>query len=186
MTAQPVSPDDIAEAELLEDAEIWERRYKALTMRNAGASWHKIAEALGVGVYIVQKDVRVAMAEVVKVPVDEMVARQRSILLDLTRVNYTAALSGDREAQTQLLRVLEHEAKLYGLYAPTRVQVGISETEFAAQAAELLTALGTEPLRELAGLEPTPAPVIEGEVITEAPPDPEPESLPGTDGWSNV
>lgn len=184
MTTMPITPDDIADAELLEDAELWERRYKALTLRNAGATWHKIAAQLGVSVYTVQKDVRTAMAEVVKVPVDEMVARQRAILLDLARVNYPAALGGDHDAQTQLLRILEHEAKLYGLYAPTRVQVGISETEFATQAAELLAAIGTEPLRELAGEQAAPIPPIDAEVIEDTPTAAATVIVP--DEWSNV
>lgn len=165
------SPKDIANAPLPEDSTIWERRMKALTMRNAGATFARIAEQLGVSEPQVRKDIRIAIRDIVQIPVDQMVDRQRSILLDITRVNYPAAMSGDREAQAMLLRVLEHEAKLYGLYAPTRVNVGISETEFAAQAAELLAALGTEPLRELAG-QPPP---IEAEVITH-----------DTTDWSNL
>ena len=165
------SPKDIANAPLPEDSTIWERRMKALTMRNAGATFARIAEQLGVSEPQVRKDIRIAIRDIVQIPVDQMVDRQRSILLDITRVNYPAAMSGDREAQAMLLRVLEHEAKLYGLYAPTRVNVGISETEFAAQAAELLAALGTEPLRELAGQPPA----IEAEVITH-----------DTTDWSNL
>ena len=145
---------------------------KALTMRNAGATFPKIAEALGISEKAARMDVRKAIAEVVRLPVDQMVERQRAILLDITRVNYPAAMGGDREAQAVLLRVLEHEAKLYGLHAPTRVNVGISEQEFASQAAELLAALGTEPLRELAGA-PAP-PTLEAEVVDD------------DTGWSNL
>ena len=145
---------------------------KALTMRNAGATFPRIADQLGVSERQARNDVRKAIAEVVQLPVDQMVERQRAILLDITRVNYPAAMSGDRDAQAVLLRVLEHEAKLYGLYAPARVNVGISESEFAAQAAELLAALGTEPLRELAG-EPLDVEVLDP---TEDPPS----------DWSNL
>ena len=159
MTSRP-KPDDIAKAKTAPDSPIWERRMRALTMRNAGATFTKIAEQLGVREHVARADVRKAIAEVVKLPVDQMVDRQRAILLDITRVNYPAAMAGDRDAQATLLRVLEHEAKLYGLYAPARVNVGISEQEFAAQAAELLAALGTEPLRELAGEPPLDAEVI--------------------------
>lgn len=169
-----LSPGDIAAAALPPDSAIWERRMKALTMRNAGATWPKIAEALGVSERQVRMDVRKAIAEVVRLPVDQMVDRQRSILLDITRVNYPAAISGDRDAQAMLLRVLEHEAKLYGLHAPARVNVGIAENEFGALAAELLSALGTAPLRELAG---HPAPV-DAEVV-DLPPE-------LADEWSNL
>lgn len=160
-SAHEVSPADLAEAELPEDAAVWERRIKALTMRNAGATFIRIAEQLGVSEKQARNDVRKAVQEVVQLPVDQMVERQRAILLNITRVNYPAAMSGDREAQAVLLRVLEHEAKLYGLYAPARVNIGISESEFALQAAELLQALGTEPLRELAGQPPLTVEEIE-------------------------
>ena len=171
-----ITPQDLAEAELPEDAALWERRLKALTMRNAGATFPRIAEQLGVSVKTARVDVRKAIAEIVHLPVDQMVDRQRAILLDITRVNYPAAMSGDREAQQVLLRVLEHEARLYGLYAPARVNVGISESEFASQAAELLQVLGTEPLRELAG-EP-PLPPLDAE-LAEA-------TDNATEGWANL
>lgn len=149
------------------DATLWERRMKALTLRNAGATYPRIAEQLGVTEMRARKDVRKAILEVVKLPVDQMVDRQRAVLLDIQRVNYHQAMSGDRDAQTMIIRCLEHEAKLYGLYAPARVNVGISESDFAQQAAELLAAVGTEPLRELAGLRagktapPSPPPTPE-------------------------
>jgi len=179
------SPGSIARAKAAPDSEIWERRMRALTMRNAGATFPKIADALGISEKVARTDVRKAIAEVVRVPVDQMVDRQRSILLDITRVNYPAAMGGDREAQAVLLRVLEHEAKLYGLYAPARVNVGISETEFASQAADLLKALGTEPLRELAGV-PEP---LDAEVLpdTPAPDDDAGDERPDApNAWSNL
>jgi len=177
-----ITPEDLADADVAEDTESWERGYKALTMRNAGATWAKIAANFDVSPQQIRYDVRRVMREIVKVPVDEMVARQRAILLDITRVNYPAALGGDASAQAMLMKVLEHEAKLYGLYAPTRVQVGISESEFAAQAAELLEALGTEPLRALAG---EALPVVEGEVLDDGSVDNGPEPVAVSD-WSNV
>ena len=161
------TPDDIARGALPEDSAIWERRMKALTMRNAGATFARIAEELGVSEMQIRKDVRKAIAEVVELPVDQMVSRQRAILLDLTRVNYPAAMRGDRDAQSTLLKVLEHEARLYGLYAPARVNIGISEAEFAQQAAELLQALGTEPLKELAGLQHEVPPPLDVEIEDE-------------------
>ena len=150
---------DLIDAVPADDAQLWERRMKALTMRNAGATFAKIAEALHVSKYVAENDVKAAMAEVVSIPIDDMVARQRAILIDICRVNYAAAMAGDREAQSMLLKTLEHEAKLFGLHAPTRIAVGISDTDFAAQAAELLAALGPGPLHELAGIarqEPAP------------------------------
>jgi len=176
------SARDIANAPLPEDATLWDRRVKALTLRNAGATYARIAVELGITETVAKSDVKAAIKEVVQLPVDQMVDRQRAVLLDLTRVNYHAALSGDREAATVILRCLEHEAKLYGLYAPARVSVGISESEFGRQAAELLRKVGSEPLRELAGLPATPGPDQVAQVI-----DAEVTNAEVTDeGWSNL
>lgn len=144
-----VTPDDVAGATAAPDETLWERRMRALTMRNAGATYAKIAEQFGVTTITVRKDVRLALREVVSETAEDMVARQRGILLDMTRANYPAALQGDMAAQSAIVKCLEHEAKLFGLYAPTRVSVGVSDTEFAAQAAELIAALGLEPPKEL-------------------------------------
>lgn len=150
-----VTPEDVAASTGAPDETLWERRMRALTMRNAGATYAKIAEQFGVTTVTIRKDVRLALREVVSETAEDMVSRQRAILLDMTRANYPAALQGDLGAQSAIVKCLEHEAKLFGLYAPTRVAVGVSDTEFASQAAELIEALGLEPPREL----------IRGEVI---------------------
>lgn len=131
------------------DEALWERRLRALTMRNAGATFQRIADQMGLSAATVRNDVRMALREVVSETAEDMVARQRSILLDMTRSLYPNALQGDLDAQKQIIRILDHEAKLFGLYAPTRVNVGVSDTEFAEQAAELIAQLGLEPPREL-------------------------------------
>lgn len=159
-----VTPDDVAAGIPAPDETLWERRMRALTMRNAGATYAKIAEQLGVSTLTVRKDVRLALREVISETAEDMVARQRAVLLDMTRANYPAALQGDLGAQNAIVRCLEHEAKLFGLYAPTRVAVGVSDTEFAAQAAELISALGLEPPAELARVLPGPE-VIDAETI---------------------
>lgn len=194
-----VTPDDVAAGIPAPDETLWERRMRALTMRNAGATYAKIAEQLGVSTLTVRKDVRLALREVIAETAEDMVARQRAVLLDMTRANYPAALQGDLGAQNAIVRCLEHEAKLFGLYAPTRVAVGVSDTEFASQAAELITALGLEPPAELARVLPGPE-VIDAETIetdTEVPAsstiDPGPSEPAGDansedadDAWSNL
>lgn len=190
-----VTPDDVAASTGAPDETLWERRMRALTMRNAGATYAKIAEQFGVSTLTVRKDVRLALREVISETAEDMVARQRGILLDMTRANYPAALQGDLGAQSAIVKCLEHEAKLFGLYAPTRVNVGVSDTEFAAQAAELIAALGLEPPRELVtgevidaevaetGAEDALSATIDGDPPHSHPPtDEEDESL----DWSNI
>jgi hypothetical protein len=142
-----------------------ERAAKALTMRNAGASFEKIAETLQISEQQAHNDVTRAIKEWVKIPAEQMLDRQRAILNDLIRVEYPAAMNPQHprhyEASRMIVDVLKHEANLYGLHAPTRVNLGISEQDFAKQAVELLKATGPGPLRELAGLAPLDAEVVE-------------------------
>lgn len=174
---------------------------RALTMRNAGATYAKIAEQFGVTTVTIRKDVRLALREVVSETAEDMVSRQRAILLDMTRANYPAALQGDLGAQSAIVKCLEHEAKLFGLYAPTRVAVGVSDTEFASQAAELIAALGLEPPRELVRAEvidvvaeddTIPATLLAPSPTIDTDPTPLGEPVTCTDeedtddGWSNL
>jgi len=143
-------------------------------MRNAGATYEKIAEQMGYSVGSAQKDVFRAIRETVRVPTEAMLDRQRAIINDLIRVNYQTAIDRNHprqfEAQAKLLECLKHEAQLWSLYAPAKVQVGITAGEFAQQAVDLLKATGSGPLVELVRAAP--------EVL-----DVEPEE-PGS--WSNL
>lgn len=144
-------------------------------MRNAGATYARIAEQLGISEQQVKNDITRAIKEWVRVPAEQMVDRQRAILLDIMRVEYPAAMDVNSprhyQAQEKVLEVLAHEAKLHGLYAPTKVNFGISEAEFARQAAELLQVTGTRPLLELARVDEP----VEVEVVSDE-----------EGGWSNL
>lgn len=151
-----------------------ERRAKATTMRNAGATWASIAKALGISQMQAQRDVAWVMKHWVKIPAEQMVEKQRAIMLDLLRVEYPAALdpSSPRHypAMDRVLEIMRDERKLFGLDRPTKVELGISTEEFAARARELLKVTGDRPLRELAG-----EPVVDAEVVETDP-----------EEWSNL
>jgi hypothetical protein len=155
-------------------AERDDRASKALVMRHSGATFGRIAAQLNISEQMARNDVARMIRETVKVPAADMVARQRGILNDIVRVEYAAALdpSSPRhyQAQDKILEALNHEAKLFGLFAPAKVSLGISEADFAQMATELLQVVGTGPLRELAG---QPA-VLDAEVV----------ESPGLDGWA--
>lgn len=184
-----VTPDDVAFGVRPVDETLWERRMRALTLRNAGLTYAKIGDQQGTNAATARNDVRVALREVINETAEDMLARQRSVLADMQRAHYPAALQGDVAATAAVLRCLEHEAKLFGLYAPARVSVGVTDTEFAAQAVELITALGLQPMPELER-----SPAIEAEIIppeenddpppaAEPPPAEPPQQL---DDWSNL
>lgn len=184
-----VTPDDVAFGTPAMDESLWERRMRALTMRNAGLTYAKIGDQQGTNAATARNDVRKALREVINETAEDMLARQRSVLADLQRAHYPAALQGDVAATATVLKCLDHEAKLFGLFAPARVNVGVTDTEFAAQAVELITALGLQPMPEL---ERAITPVTVAEVVPEDDPDddddpPAAADDPTTeDDWSNL
>ncbi len=134
---------------------------RAVTMRNAGRTYQQIAEALTnagtpISVSQVRKDVAKAYKEIIGEARDDMIARQRSVLFDFQRANYLDAINTDPDrtderatAQKLILSAMDHEAKLFGLYSPQRVSLGISDTEFAEETARLISELGLQPPKEL-------------------------------------
>lgn len=131
------------------DEELWERRMRALTLRNGGHTFSQIAAELGVHPDTVRTDVRIAKREVLSDSIEEGVARQVSVLRDMQHGAYSMAMAGDKDAIMAIVRCLEQEAKLRGFYAPTRQITGISDVDFAEQAAALIEKLGLTPPREL-------------------------------------
>lgn len=132
-----------------EDSQLWERRYKALTLRNGGATYKQIADRTGVSMQMARKDVQAALREFVRAPAEEMIAQQRAILHDLRRAHYPRALSGDPDSTKAVMACLEHEAKLFGLHAPARVNLGITDTEFAQEAVKLIAGLPRDAMADL-------------------------------------
>lgn len=179
MTTDAIIPDDET---------LWERRARSLTLRNAGATYRQIAEKTGVSVPTARTDVQAALREVLAETAEDMIARQRAILFDIQRANYSAAASGDIDAAKIILSTLERESRLFGLDAPTRVNVGVSDVEFAEKTASLITSLGLQPPRDLAVMSArvretlTDNEPLDAEII-----DPTGEALEDRiDGWSNI
>ena len=143
------SSEAVAAVVVPEDESLFERRARALTLRNAGATYRQIADKTGVSPASARKDVEAALREVVAETAEAMIARQRSILFDIQRANYAAAASGDVDAARLIIATLEREARLFGLDAPTRVNVGVSDVEFAERTASLIESLGLQPPKEL-------------------------------------
>ncbi|QDF17592.1 hypothetical protein SEA_YAGO84_61 [Gordonia phage Yago84] len=155
MTTAAVTPADVAEGIRPEDETVYERRMRSLTLRNGGATYTQIAEKMQVSVATARKDVRLALREVVNEPAEDMVARQRAVLHDLHRAHFANALRGGIDSTRMVLETLKVEAQLFGLNAPQRVSVGVTDMEFAEQAVELIAGLDRMPQPEmLASLDP--------------------------------
>jgi len=189
---------DIANAQVAADEVLFERRMRALTLRNAGATYRQIAEKTGVSAAAARKDVAAALREVVAEAAEDMIARQRAVLMDIQRANYAAAASGDIDAARLIIATLEREARLFGLDAPTRVNVGVSDVEFAERTATLIESLGLRPPKELIRMRADDrAEHLDAEVILPfdlGGDSDEPSGVPtadgdasaSSDGWSNI
>ena len=111
-------------------------------MRNAGATLDAIAKKLGTSTYSVSRDIELSLLDIVREPAEHRIANQLAIINDLRKGNYLGAVRGDKGSGDVILKTLDHEAKLLGLYAPTRVNVGVSDDDFATTMAALLGELG--------------------------------------------
>jgi len=144
----------------LEDESLVERRMRVLTMRNAGATFTQIADRVNAGraelgqpllsVTTIRKDHAKALVDVVAASREELIAEHRSVLLDMRRAHYGAALNGDIDSTRLVLSTLEREARLFGLDAPTQVSLGVSDIDFSERMFTAITELGLEPPKEIA------------------------------------
>lgn len=141
MTA--VEPYDPVAA-MEEQVRLAERRASAIRLRNLGASVPKVALALGyTDAAEAQADLIAGLREINMIPAAEMVARHQAIIMDLTRACYSNALTGDTNSVKAIRELMDHQAKLFGLYAPTRQRVAIGDDmDFTSNAATLLEDLG--------------------------------------------
>lgn len=153
-------------------------------MRTAQFDWPIIADKLGISPQLAMHDYARAIKDSVRVPAEKAIDEHRAIVRAIVRANYQDAMNRNSDnrfpAQAKILDALTHEAKLVGLYAPARVNVGISAEEMAQRAAELLKVVGTAPLLELA--RPVLDATVDAEVVEAPPEDDDDDELP----WSNL
>lgn len=147
------------------------RALAAIDLRTTGASYRTIAEQLG---YRDASGAYRAVARLLTRREAESVGELRTVeakrLDEMQAGLWDKAKAGNLGAVREVIRIMERRARLFGMDAPVSVTVeGISETEFARRAAELLAVTGYAPLLELAQLPPAPS---------------EPVVAPGTDGWA--
>lgn len=165
-----VNDQDLAD---MINEELLERRTKVMFLRNAGATLTKIAQEVGVSVGTVRKDLAIVRRDINNEQPEDVIARHRAVIFDIQRANYPAMMRGDKDAAATILRALDREAKLLGLDAPTRVLAGVSDIEFANEAARLIeriTALDPSTLKELEHVRPDYA-VIDAELAEAEPVD---------------
>lgn len=111
-TEQDTRPESLAE-----------RRRAALRMRITGATYAEIAEHHGHSTSRAHADVMAAMAEFSRDTPEQVLGRQLSMLADMRAAMWSAAMDGDSEAITAVLAIMDHEARLLGLYAPVKTAI---------------------------------------------------------------
>lgn len=122
-----------------------ERRAGAVRMRICGMPLARIAKEQG---YVDERetadDIRAYLDELLLIPASEWVARQAAVTMDMMRAAYSRALAGDTDAMKQIKDMMDHQAKLFGLYAPTRHKVSADDNNFSVTAASLIAELGID------------------------------------------
>ena len=131
------------------DDELYERRMRVLSLRLGGMTYREIATVLKISPDAARRDEAAAKRIMAGDDIEGVIAGQRAVLADVRKANYRAMLGGDKDATANILKGLDHEAKLLGLYAPTRISTGPSHIEFSERAAELITAISPDTLKEL-------------------------------------
>lgn len=126
------------------------RRVRVMRMFNSGMTRTAIADRVGVSAGTVTRDIEHMLREYLAVPTEQYVARQLSQIEDLRRAVYANALQGDLDAFDRAVRLMDREAKLLGLDAPSRAVVHVSNEDFAATAATLMREMGMEPPEDVA------------------------------------
>lgn len=119
-----------------------ERRVAAIRLRNAGASVAQVADKLGISRQQAQDDIATGLREILREPAENLIANQQAIVRDVIRAMYAGMAAGDPKASAQVMKALEHQSKLFGLFAPTRVVHTITDEDFAATAARLIAEIG--------------------------------------------
>lgn len=120
-----------------------ERRAAAVRLRTTGASIPMIAQALKYGsVDEAALEITAYLDELIRIPASELVARQQSVIMDMMRAAYKQALEGDTASIKVVKDLMDHQAKLFGLNAPTRHAISADDTNFSHTAASLINELG--------------------------------------------
>lgn len=115
---------------------------RAAEMRAAGASFRAIGDQLGIDHTWARTLVLKALEEAVYEAADEM-RTQEGMRLDRLQLGlWPQAARGDTKAALAVVRIMERRAKLFGLDAPTRMELSEAVSHEEVDAA-LETILGT-------------------------------------------
>lgn len=180
----------------LPEADERQRAVRALDLRTSGMTYAALAAELG---YSDESGPRKAVDRLLSRVEHEGVSEMRQLegqrLDAMQRAIWPQASGGDIDAIKAALNIMGRRAKLFGLDAPQRMQVGseVSDVEFAESMAELISILRPETLRDMFKTMPGGAALLaadarERELALHQPVSPHLEAHSGEmdDDWSNI
>lgn len=99
-----------------QQVQIMKRAEKTYSLRLAGFTYRQIGDKLNIGIDTVRKDIERMKVEYPETTARELVAEQRAKLVEMMKPQYLKAAGGDRKAAELMLKMMDHEAKLFRLY----------------------------------------------------------------------
>ncbi|MGO1991977.1 MAG: sigma factor-like helix-turn-helix DNA-binding protein [Corynebacterium sp.] len=113
------------------------RAEKTYSLRLAGFTYRQIGDKLNIGIDTVRKDIDRMKVEYPETTARDLVAEQRAKLVEMMKPQYLKAAGGDRKAAELMLKMMDHEAKLFRLYEQDQDngQQGVADAFMAMGAA---------------------------------------------------
>lgn len=118
-------------------ASIAQKRDRALKLRLAGATYQDIGTTMGVNKSTVKRWIDKAIDGVDKENAKALIALENMRLDMAQRAIMPAVVNGQLGAVDRLVKIMERRARLNGLDAPQRVDLGAADIDLAAVAAEI-------------------------------------------------
>ncbi|MGP9622209.1 sigma factor-like helix-turn-helix DNA-binding protein [Corynebacterium sp. AOP34-AQ2-28] len=120
-----------------QQVQIMKRAEKTYSLRLAGFTYRQIGDKLNIGIDTVRKDIERMKVEFPETTARELVAEQRAKLVEMMKPQYLKAAGGDRKAAELMLKMMDHEAKLFRLYEQDQDngQQGVADAFMAMGAA---------------------------------------------------
>lgn len=116
---------------------IAQKRDRALSLRLTGATYQAIADAMGVNKSTVKRWIDTAIDGVDKENAKQLIALENERLNRAMRAIWPKVIDGQLGAVDRLVKLSERRARLNGLDAPQKVDLGVPEVDLAQVAKEI-------------------------------------------------
>lgn len=126
-------------------ARLAELKAACIRLRNFGATVDTIADKLGMSLDDAESVLEQGLRDLTIEDAQSVRGRQQAMIHDIYRAMYPALANGDQGAAGVVMKAMDHEGKLHGVAAPTRIRVGVDREELTTRVEEDVRALGLHP-----------------------------------------